>query len=500
MLDGSRGIPEGRGHRGDRMIERAGYLPGLPDSDVDWQTLRFGGNENPVKIAVPILSDSQMQTMAATVRSASRCLKTFPTARIVDIIDRAVARLLDRNDPVRRKAEDLLPQITGYDSEMVRLGLTGYLKTFRKPELQKFLAEDFANPLILDDFQPMPKGGFARAFGPDVLAHIWAGNVPGLPIWSMVSGLLVKAGNIGKVSSAEPVFAGWFAQLLAEAEPEIADCFAIVWWKGGDADSEAALLREADTVLAYGGNDALSAIRERVPVTTRYLPYGHKVSFGMVSRAILDTRRVAEAARAAAYDIMRYDQQGCYSPHVFFVERGGRISPDEFSHYLAHELASFEKKYPRRALSVAEAGDVAAWRHREEIKLASEDGHRILGDPAGAWNVVFTNSAEDLTPSGLNRTIKIIAVDTLADVAPRIAPYRKHLQTVGIAAPPEELYELATLLGLEGVTRISALGHMTLPEAGWHHDGRFNLLDLVTITEIERSAETAADRIAPYTD
>lgn len=482
------------------MIERAGYLPGLPGSDVDWQTLRFSENQNPVEIAVPDLSDSQMQAMAATVRTASRRLKTLPTSRIVDIIDRAVARLLDRSDPFRRKAEDLLPRITGYDSEMIRLGLTGYLKTFRKPELQKFLAEDFANPLILDDFQPMPKGGFARAFGPDVLAHIWAGNVPGLPVWSLVSGLLVKAGNIGKVPSAEPLFAGWFAQLLAEIEPEIADCFAIVWWKGGDADSEAALLREADTVLAYGGNDALAAIRERVPVTTRYLPYGHKMSFGMVSQATLDTRRVTEAARAAAYDIVRYDQQGCYSPHVFFVERGGRVSPDEFSQYLAHELAVFEKKYPRRSLSVAEAGDVAAWRHREEIKSSTGDKRRILGDAAGAWSVVFSNDAEDLAPSGLNRTIKIVAVDTLADVAPRIAPYKKFLQTVGIAAPPGELYELATQLGLEGVTRISALGHMTSPEAGWHHDGRFNLLDLVTITEIEQSAEIAADKIAPYTD
>ena len=41
---------------------------------------------------------------------------------------------------------------------------------------------------------------------------------------------------------------------------------------------------------------------------------------------------------------------------------------------------------------------------------------------------------------------------------------------------------------------------MTAPEAGWHHDGRFNLLDLVSMIEIERSAETAAEAFAPYTD
>jgi hypothetical protein len=483
------------------MTERAGYLPGLAAGEVDWRTLQFGRADETIEIDVPVLTDAQMTALVARVRDASRRrLKTLPVARIADIIDRAVARLLDRGDPVRKKAEALLPIVTGYDAEMVRLGLTGYLKTFRKPELNRFLAEDFSNPAILDGFQPMAKGGVARAFGPDILAHIWAGNVPGLPLWSLISGLLVKAGNIGKVPSAEPLFAGWFTQLVAEIEPEIADCFAIVWWKGGDAARESALLNEADVVLAYGGNESLDAIRGRVPVTTRFLAYGHKISFGMISRATLDIRKAAAAAYQAAYDVVRYDQQGCYSPHVFFVERGGKVSPREFCRYVAHQLACFERKYPRRALTIAEAGDVAAWRHQAEVKAISEPGSEIMGDKAGAWSVVYVENEDDLAPSGLNRTIKIVAVDALEDVAPRIAPYKAFLQTVGIAAAPDELYRLADGLGQVGVTRISALGRMTAPEAGWHHDGRFNLLDLVTLTEIEHSAETAADGFAPYVD
>src|SRR5690606_25201225 len=144
--------------------------------------------------------------------------------------------------------------------------------TFRAPELKKFVAGDFANPSVLDDFQPAAKGGFARAVGPDVLVHVWAGNVPGLPLWSLVSGLLVKAGNVGKVASAEPLFAGWFAQALAGIEPRLADCLAIVWWKGGDAARESAVLKQADMVLAYGGNESLAQLRSRVPATTRFLP------------------------------------------------------------------------------------------------------------------------------------------------------------------------------------------------------------------------------------
>jgi hypothetical protein len=81
-----------------------------------------------------------------------------------------------------------------------------------------------------------------------------------------------------------------------------------------------------------------------------------------------------------------------------------------------------------------------------------------------------------------------------------LAPFSNLLQTVGIAAPPEELLALASVLSEVGVTRIAAIGDMTSPEAGWHHDGRFNLLDLIKITEIDGRAEVAADRLASYDD
>ncbi|MHA1108337.1 MAG: acyl-CoA reductase [Alphaproteobacteria bacterium] len=482
-------------------MERAGYLPGLSADQVKWKTLTFRRANQTLDIEVPVLDEAQIGLVAARVREASRAyLKSLPVAEIIAIIDRVIARLLDRNDPWRRKAEELLPLVTGYDAEMVRLGLTGYLKTFRAPQLRKFLAEDFANAQILDDFQPTPKGGFARAYGPDLLVHIWAGNVPGLPLWSLISGLLVKAGNVGKVASAEPLFAGWFAQMLAEEDPELADCVAILWWKGGDHASEGALLKQADVVLAYGGNATLDDIRGRVPVTTRYLPFGHKIGIGMVARAALDTQKAWSVAHRAAFDIARYDQQGCYSPQMFFVERGAKVSPREFADYVAHELACFEQKFPRRELTMDEAGDVAAWRHGEEMKAASGSDRELKGDAAGAWSVAYVEDAEDLAPSGLNRTVRICAIDRLEDAVARIAPFKAFLQTVGIAATPEELFRLGALLGDAGVTRICALGDMSAPEAGWHHDGRFNLLDLITITEIDRSAETAADDFAGYVD
>jgi hypothetical protein len=483
------------------MSLKAGYLPGLQDDDVEWQTLSYERDGTAIEVSVPLLSDRQMKALSGRIKQASqRHLKPMAVSDIAATIDTVIARLLDRSDPYREQAEEYLPKITGYDAEMVRLGLTGYLKTFRLSELNRFLAEDFVNPKILDEFQPLPKGGYGKAYGPDLLAHIWAGNVPGLPLWSLISGLLVKAGNIGKVASAEPLMASWFAELVAEINPTLGQCLAVVWWKGGDIDREQALLNQADLVVAYGNNDTLQQVRDRTPITTRCLTYSHKVSFGMISRAALDTGKAWAVAHQAAYDIVRYDQQGCYSPHLFFVEKGGAVTPQEFAQYIANELNCFEEKFPRRALSIEEAGGVAAWQQTEEMKSFSDENSTVMSDANGAWSVAYSEAEDNLAPSGLNRTAKVISVETLDDVPARISPYKAFLQTVGIAAAPEELRRLADLLGTVGITRISALEHMTSPEAGWHHDGRFNLLDLVTMTEVERSAETAAEAFSDYVD
>jgi hypothetical protein len=331
----------------------AGYLPGLKAEELQWQTMSFSNRGDTLEVALPLLNPAQLVALAERVRVASRnTLRTMSVSQIIAVVDRAIARLLDPVDPVRQEAEKLLPLVTGFDVEMVRLGLTGYLKTFRAPQLQRFVAEDFANPKLLDEFQPRPKGGMARAFGPELMVHVWAGNVPGLPLWSLISGLLVKAGNVGKVASAEPLMAGLFARLLVEVEPSLADSLAVVWWKGGDAAREQALFAQADLVTAYGGNETLAQIRQRVPITTRFLPYGHKLSFSMVARSALDARRALATARQSAHDVARYDQQGCYSPQLFYVERGGKVAPQEFAQYLAHELAGLEHKYPRRVLSL----------------------------------------------------------------------------------------------------------------------------------------------------
>ena len=268
----------------------------------------------------------------------------------MEIIDKATDRLLDRSSPYRQKAEKLLPIVTGYDGEMIRLGLTSYLKTFRKHELQRFLVEDLGNPLLLDDFQPASKRWILKSNWPRSHHSCVGRKCSGIASMEFRLGSLSEVRKYRKSIKFRASFSGWFAQALVEVEPRLSNCFAVVWWKGGDEEREKLVFEQSNLVIGYGGNQSLQSLRSRIPITTRFLPFGHKVSFGMVSSAALDSQKAWRTAHGAALDVVRYDQQGCYSPHLFYVQKGGKVAPREFARYLATELDNFEKRYPRRGL------------------------------------------------------------------------------------------------------------------------------------------------------
>lgn len=481
------------------MEIKAGHIPFHLEEDINYEKFPVGETGQDI-LLVPTLSNDQLQQIAEKVRKNNKhILKKYSVMHIVDVIDKTVQIMLDRNSIFRKQAEKWLPMISGYDPKMVRLSLTAYLKTFRKKELLKFLTEDFSNWSMLDAFQPRAKGGFSKAVSPNLITHIWAGNVPGIPIWSLIASLLVKAGSIGKVSSGEPLFAGLFAQAMSEVDADIASCFVIVWWKGGDEGKEKVIGELSEVVVGYGNNANLESIRRRLPVTTRFIGYGHKISFGIISQSSLQVDKVHQIVTDAAYDVMRFDQNGCYSPQVIFIQRGGKTSPKDFSEMLAGELIQLEKRYSRRELSVEESASFAQWKHSEELIGLSQEEHTLYTDSMGKWAVVYDDSEGSLnTP--LNRSVKIVAFDHIDEVNERIKPIRDFLQTVGIACTPEELFDWAEILSEAGVTRFSSLGKMTYLEPGWHHDGRFNLLDLVNFVDIDASAERYSEQFASYID
>ncbi|MFC7393617.1 acyl-CoA reductase [Scopulibacillus cellulosilyticus] len=446
----------------------------------------------------PVFSSGDISELSQTIKANRRnCLLNLKIAEVVDIIDSAVQKWLDPNYPFRQLAEKWLPVITGYHKEMIRLELKRFMRTFRKKELLRFLDEEFDNPAVLDEFRPRKTGGFSKAYGPKLIFHIFSGNVPGLPIWSMIMGLLIKSANIGKTSSSEPLMPVLFAQTLAEVNQDFADCLAVLPWKGGNIELEESVISEAEAVIVYGSSQSVEKVRSRVPDHKLFLSYGHKISFAMAGKEALTPDRYNQVAHRLAEDISVYDQQGCVSPHSVFIEEGGAVSPKQFAQLLAKELQRYHEKKPRAEISNEEALAIRAVRSKYEFEALNESEDAVYGSSEGtSWTVIYHNKTA-FAASPLNRTVHVFKCTILEDSISFLEPYRRYLQTAGVAVGPERLFRLAEQLGEAGVNRICSIGEMLHTQPGWHHDGQLNFLDLIKWTDIEKNAEQDAENYDP---
>ena len=482
----------------DRVLD--GYfLPQLDLSELaalEWEVRDIGG----VALRMPVVTPELVELVAQRLLAAQATyLSERPVMEIVEVLGRVMSRWYDPEHPGRRTAEELLPAITGYAPEMVRRGLRRYLKTFRRDRLLRFLAQDFDNPLVLDGFQPARGGGRSRAYGPRLIAQVFAGNVPGLPAWNLICGLLVKSASLGKAAADEPLFAVLFARSVADEDPELARCLAILHWRGGDEAIERALFAHADAVTATGGLRAMESLAQRVPIGIPFVPYGHKVSFGVVGREALALNRYAETARRAAGDVSQYDQQGCLSPHVLFVERGGAVDARTFAVTLAASMERFERDRPRAAIPLEAAAAIEYVRSEYELRSYDESERlAVMGSADGdAWTVVYDEAPERFEVSPLNRVVRVHPIDGIDALPTLLAPLRRHAQTAGIACAPARADHWSSVLGRCGVDRICAIGQMPEPAAGWHHDGRGNLSALVRWVDLEAAAEADLERYDP---
>jgi len=350
---------------------------------------------------------------------------------------------------------------------------------------------------VLDGFRPRRSGGMSRAYGPELIYQVSSGNVPGLPIWSLVMGLLVKSASLMKTSSSEPIMAVLFAESLRQIDPELADCIAILPWRSGSLELEASAMEAAELVVAYGSDDTVGQIRSRLPEHKRLIGYGHKISFAMIGKEALTPDRYATTVCKLVKEAGTYDQQSCLSPHSVFVEEGGAGSAKQVAQLLAAELQRFQLKRPRAQITREEAQAIQMLRSRYELAAMGGWGGAVYGSKPGTeWTVVYHPGGE-LQASPLNRTIHVIGCLSLEDIIPTLSRHRRYLQSAGMAVNPMRLQRLAEELGAAGINRICAVGQMTHAPAGWHHDGRYNLLDLLRWTDIERSAEQEAELYDP---
>ena len=129
----------------------------------------------------------------------------------------------------------------------------------------------------------------AIATGPEFLVHIAAGNIPNPTLMSMVSGF---ADAVGAICEVRPT-----ARLCCPDSSRIRFMKPNPSWRrvlkwqsgaGGNTILEEALFAEADCVTATGSDEALTAIRHKLPGRARFLGIRTSVEFWLRGRGCSD--------------------------------------------------------------------------------------------------------------------------------------------------------------------------------------------------------------------
>jgi hypothetical protein len=474
------------------------YLPLGLEEGLETTVQRFGPPHDAIEIHIPVVTRDDLSRWIEALREARAThLAERPAARIVRSLDQVTRRFLDRADPARREAVASLSRGGRFSAPMIERALDDAFQPLARGGLARWIASELGSIRALDRPFAAAGGIERRARGPEWMLHVYAGSVPTLPVWPIYAALVLKAALLAKTSAQEPILAPLLARVIAETDEALGACLAVVWWKGGAADLDRTALSLAPALLAFGGDEAIASVaRQARPDAIRVL-HGPKVSVGYVERRALHYAALPGLASRAALDVSLYDQQGCLSPHAFYVERKGPVPPARFAEALAAALEARALEMPRGEVTGSAAARVQLYRAqaRFEAAAASDAGGgatQLLESPGGTvWTVVYEEGAR-FEPGPAYRTVRVHAVDGPEDFRRAVRASIRYLEAVALEARGSERGRLTGAFAAMGVPRIAAVGSLQRPSPLGTHGGLRRLLPFVSWTTVERAPKGAS--------
>ncbi len=402
---------------------------------------------NPLTSTPDALSPTQVQALASGVIDAGPRLLAAGAERRARWLSDAFARIAD--GALTSEAVRVLAASAGLSEPMVAWALESALKPLTYDALRDLAQRPAA-----------PHPGAQRARPGALCAVVIAGNVVTGAARAVGIPLLFGWPVLAKASSHDAALARLLEPALAASDPELASAYRAVCFDAANEALSAPLFARADAVSAYGSDASLRAIRGQLGAHVSFLGHGHGLGAALVARPALDPQRARGAARALALDVAAYDQRGCLSPHVVWVERGGPVSPEAFAELVFEELAALQTALPRGPLPPEAGGAQLTWRGVGALRgnLHEGEGFAVTFEAGGPLRV-----------SPGYRNLQVLALAGLDALPPQLAPLGPHLKCLGLAGV--DAGALARALPLRVAPRLCALGEMQRPPVDALQDG-----------------------------
>lgn len=316
----------------------------------------------------------------------------------------------------------------------------------------------------------------ARVCPLGTLLHIAPGNMPGLPVYTALEGLLTGNVNLLKLPHGDKGLSLAAFSLLTEQEPRLAPYLYAFDLPSKEQEDLRALAALADGLVTWGGDGAILAARELAGAGCKLIEWGHRLSFAYLSGY---ENRETELSALAGH-IMETNQRLCSSCQVIFLDTDSREEGEAFCREFLPYLEAHAARRPglgAGAMSTL-AGHTALLERIVEDRAQNE----VLFQGKGCSVILRPDSELELSPMEGNVLVKLLPQ---RDLLPTLRRQRGRLQTAGLICSPEKREELTALLSQAGLTRITRAGGMSASFPGEAHDGEYPLRRYLRAVDIE---------------
>jgi len=305
-----------------------------------------------------------------------------------------------------------------------------------------------------------------------VLMHISAGNMDGLPAYSVIEGLLAGNINLLKLPSADNGLSILMLSELVRFEPRLAPYVYVFDTPSTDFETLSKLAEISDAITIWGSDDTISALRKSAPITAKLIEWGHKRSFAYAtSRGVTD-----EALEQLAVHIFNTNQVLCSSCQGIYLDTE---NPEELEAFAVRMLEALDK-----------AGEIHSripqtMRGRLTLELRCAElepenpARRIAKGKYGSVIMCTDPKPETSMMFGVC-WVKMMPKNKIIET---LFPHRGYMQTVGLMCAEDERKELADVFAKSGAVRITGAGEMSRSFSGEAHDGEFPLLRYTRVIE-----------------
>jgi len=388
---------------------------------------------------------SVVRARAASVLEAGDALRASTPEERARWLSQAATTLARQVDDARHA----LSETTGLSIPMVDWAARTTLDT---------MTEDAILALAQDT-----QKGTAEALDPiAMLSVVLAGNVFTASVRGIVVPLLFGVPVLVKASSKEALFPAMLRDALRSADSRLGAAMSLVAFPGGDVEREAALVDLAEAVSVYGSDATVEAIAARLG-STPLIAHGHGVSVAYCGYHALEEAQISHTISSLSLDICAYDQRGCLSPQLVYVEETPDLSAMDFAERLAQEgLSPLSRTLPRGPLPVSVGAAQTQWRGIAEV-----EGSLVRGDTYA----VSVRETRPIRWSPGFRNVTVAPVCGLDEALQAMQPIGSGLKCVG--ADPASLLEVeAQLASSPGLSAYACtIGTMQTPSLDALADG-----------------------------